>query len=66
MLVSDVLDRYEKEVLPTKRGEQSDKSRLKTLKKTLGDYRLASLTSTQKSKFRDRRLQVAGPQSVIH
>lgn len=65
-LVSDVLDRYEKEVLPTKRGEQSDKSRVKTLKEAFGDYRLASLTSTQISKFRDRRLKVVGPQSVIH
>jgi len=65
-LVSDVLDRYEKEVLPTKRGEQSDKSRLKTLKETFGDYRLASLTSTKISKFRDDRLKVVGPQSVIH
>ena len=65
-LVKDVLQRYAEEVLPTKRSEQSDKSRIKTLTDTFGDYRLASLTSTQIAKFRDQRLQVVGPQSVIH
>lgn len=65
-LVKDVLQRYAAEVLPTKRSEQSDKSRIKTLLVTFGDYRLASLTSTQIAKFRDLRLLVVGPQSVIH
>lgn len=65
-LLKDVLQRYATEVLPTKRSEQSDKSRIKTLLDTFGQYRLASLTSTQVATFRDRRLQVVGPQSVIH
>lgn len=65
-LVKDVLHRYATEVLPTKRSEQSDRSRIKTLLDTFGDYRLASLTSTQVAKFRDQRLKVVGPQSVIH
>ncbi|ELX11845.1 site-specific recombinase XerD [Janthinobacterium sp. HH01] len=65
-LVKDVLQRYATEVLPTKRGEQSDKSRIKTLLEAFGDYRLAGLTSTQVAKFRDLRLKVVGPQSVIH
>jgi integrase len=65
-LVADVLTRYASEILPTKRSEQSDKSRIKTLIETFGPYRLASLNSSQIAQFRDRRLQVVGPQSVIH
>lgn len=65
-LVKDVLQRFATEVLPTKRSEQSDRSRIKTLIDAFGDYRLASLTATQVAKFRDQRLQVVGPQSVIH
>lgn len=65
-LIRDILLRFETEVLPTKRSEQSDKSRIKTLIEAFGDYRMASLTSTQVAQFRDRRLKVVGPQSVIH
>ena len=65
-LVKDVLQRFAAEILPTKRSEQSDKSRIKTLTETFGDYRLASLNSTQIARFRDQRLKIVGPQSVIH
>lgn len=65
-LVKDVLQRFATEILPTKRSEQSDKSRIKTLTEAFGDYRLASLNSTQVARFRDQRLKVVGPQSVIH
>jgi integrase len=65
-LIKEVLQRYAAEVLPTKRSEQSDKSRIKTLLEAFGDYRLASLTSMQVATFRDQRLQIVGPQSVIH
>lgn len=65
-LVKDVLQRFATEILPTKRSEQSDKSRIKTLTEAFGDYRLASLNSTQVARFRDQRLTVVGPQSVIH
>jgi len=65
-LISEVLKRYLKEVVPTKRGQMQDKSRIKLLMEEFGNYRLASLTSTQIAKFRDERLQVVGPQTVIH
>lgn len=65
-LVKDVLARFETDVLPTKRSEQSDKSRIKTLTDAFGDYRMSSLTSTQVAQFRDQRLKIVGPQSVIH
>lgn len=65
-LIGDVLSRYEQEILPSKRGRESDKSRLKTLRAAFGAYKLASLTSTQVAMYRDARLEVVGPQSVIH
>lgn len=65
-LIKEVLNRYAVEILPTKRSEKSDKSRIKTLTEAFGEYRLASLNSTQIAKFRDQRLKVVGPQSVIH
>lgn len=65
-LIRDLLRRYESEVLPTKRGQAADRSRLKTLDLAFGPFRLASLTSAQIARFRDQRLQVVGPQTVIH
>ncbi|MCE3261591.1 MAG: tyrosine-type recombinase/integrase [Pseudoduganella sp.] len=65
-LVKQVLKRYEEEVLPTKRGQMQDKSRIKLLMDEFGDYRLASLTSMQIAKYRDERLKIVGPQTVIH
>jgi integrase len=65
-LLRDVIKRYETEILPTKRGQAADRSRLKTLEAALGAYRLAALTSTHVARFRDARLSVVGSQSVIH
>jgi integrase len=65
-LVRQVLKRYEQEVLPTKRGQMQDKSRIKLLIEEFGEYRMASLTSTQIAKYRDERLKVVAPQTVIH
>lgn len=65
-LVREMLLRYEQEVLPSKRGQASDRSRLKTLQDAFGAYTLASVTSTQVAKFRDQRLKIVGPQSVVH
>jgi integrase len=65
-LVKDVLLRYADEVLPTKRGEKSDRSRLKHLIEVFGEYRLASLSSSQIARFRDQRLKIVSSQSVIH
>lgn len=64
--LSDVIDRYRREVLPSKRGAASDESRLKTLETHFGVYKLAGITSTAVAKFRDERLKSVGPQSVIH
>ncbi|MVT37910.1 tyrosine-type recombinase/integrase [Acidovorax citrulli] len=65
-LVSDAVERYRREVLPSKRGKAADESRLKTLLRYFGSYKLAALTSTLIAQFRDERLTAVGPQSVIH
>lgn len=65
-LMNDVIDRYRREVLQSKRGAASDESRLKTLVKHFGEYKLASITSMAVATFRDERLKSVGPQSVIH
>jgi integrase len=65
-LIKEILQRYDDEVLPTKRGALQDRSRLKLLHEAFGEFRLASLTSAQVAKYRDRRLKSVGPQSVIH
>ena len=38
--VNDVLNRYQKEILPTKKGNQVEKYRLGTLRNELGSHRL--------------------------
>lgn len=65
-LLREAIDRYRREILPSKRGAASDESRLKTLDTHFGVYKLASITSTAVAKYRDERLKTVGPQSVIH
>lgn len=65
-LIKDILQRFNNEVLPTKRSQQSDQSRIKTLVEAFGDYRLSSLTPTQIAQFRDKRMKIVSAQSVIH
>lgn len=58
MTIAMALDRYLKEVVPTKRPttQSSDKRRAKVLIKYLGKYSLAALTPEVIAKFRDQRL----------
>lgn len=64
--VSDVCDRYEREVLPRLKGKAADASRLKTIKNKLGKLPIAVVNSTVLAKFRDERLETLSNQSVIH
>lgn len=64
--LSALLERYEHEVLPSKKGQAADKSRIKTLKASLGTFKLAAITSATVASFRDTRLKEVGEQSVIH
>ncbi|MCO8591151.1 site-specific integrase [Burkholderia multivorans] len=64
--IADLLDRYIREVSPTKRSGSSDKGRSAKLKKQLGDYKLTALTSSHLVAYRDARLKEVSPQTVIH
>ena len=58
LTVSAALDRYVKEVVPTKKpsGHRRDIGRAKFLKSKLGQYSLAALNSEIIADFRDERL----------
>ena len=62
--VSNVLDRFSKEVLPTKKSGDTDKSRIKTLKAELGKYYLADLKPHILAEYRDTRLNSVKSGSV--
>ena len=73
-LLSDLLDRYAKEVVPTLKGGSRDMSRIRTLKTHMGKYAVASITSAMIAQYRDSRLatiskstgKLVGPQTVKH
>ena len=64
--LDEVLDRYAAEVLPTKRSQAPELSRIRTLREHFGRFHLASLTSTKISEFRDTRAKQVSAQTVIH
>ncbi|KVD50613.1 site-specific integrase [Burkholderia ubonensis] len=64
--VADLLDRYTRDMSPTKRSGGSDKGRAEKLKKQLGAYKLTTLTSSHLVGYRDARLKEVSPQTVIH
>lgn len=64
--LTTALVRYEREVLPSKKGRAADSSRIKTLTARLGTLTLAAITSAEVAKFRDDRLKLVSEQSVIH
>jgi len=57
MLLSELLDQYEKEVAPTKKSENEIKYKLKLLKQSLGHLTLAAITLGVIKEFRDYRLE---------
>jgi len=64
--LNEVLDRYATEVLPTKRSQAPEMSRIRTLREHVGRFHLASLNSAKISEFRDVRATQVGAQTVIH
>lgn len=59
-------ERYERDVLPGKRGKDQDGYVLKRVAKAFGGYSLASITPARLSEYRDDRLKAVSPQTVIH
>lgn len=64
--VADLLDRYMRDVSPAKRSHASDKGRSRTLRAHLGPYKLAVLTSPLLAAYRDNRLRLVSPATVVH
>lgn len=64
--VADLLDRYMRDVSPAKRSHASDKGRSRTLRAHLGPYKLAVLTSPLLAAYRDKRLRLVSPATVVH
>ena len=62
----DAADRYVKEVLPSKRGKDRDAYKINQLVERFGRYSLASISPAMLSAFRDERLDVVAPQTVVH
>lgn len=59
-------ERYIREVLPGKRGQEQDEYRVKRLIEEFGKYTIAAITSSMIAAFRDHRLKYLAPQSVVH
>lgn len=64
--LKEILERYETEVLPSKRSQQQVRSQIKLITHALGYYSLAALTPTILAQYRDNRLKQVGPQTVKH
>ncbi|MBW4047393.1 MAG: site-specific integrase [Proteobacteria bacterium] len=62
----DVAGRFASEVLPSKRGRIPDESRLRLLVQRFGKYSLAAINSTMLAAYRDERLKLMAPQTVVH
>ena len=62
--VGELLNRYQRQILPTHKGQQVEAYRLGTLKKHLGDLRLIHLTPKEIASYRDVRLKEVSPASL--
>ncbi len=66
-MLKDLLARYEREILPTKKSQQSVRSVISIINRHLGEYAVASITSTVLAKYRDTRLGTGlSSQTVRH
>ena len=63
-LLEEALERYGREVSPTKACHKTDLSRIKHLSRHLGKISLARLDSSHLAKYRDMRLSCVSGQSV--
>ena len=59
-------NRYIKEVVPTKRSGDRNVYKINALIEVFGRYSLASINAAMLSDYRDERLKVVAPQTVVH
>jgi len=62
--VGELLQRYQRQISPSHKGQQVEAYRLGTLKKRLGSIRLIHLTSKEIASYRDIRLKEVSPASL--
>jgi len=62
--VGELLQRYQRQISPSHKGQQVEAYRLGTLKKHLGSVRLIHLTSKEIASYRDDRLKEVSPSSL--
>ena len=60
----ELLNRYDREVLPTHKGHQAERYRVQTLLGFFGGLKLVHLTSKEVAKYRDMRLKQVSPASL--
>lgn len=64
-LLADIIDRYIREVTPTKRGAAPEEARLKALKKRpIAQMKMSALSSSHIASYRDDRLKVVASGTV--
>jgi integrase len=61
-----VAERFETEVLPCKRSGEREVYRLRQVVEYFGKHSLASITSSMIAAYRDERLKILSPQTVVH
>lgn len=64
LTLAELIDDYEKDVLPTLRAQSQEKSRLRAIRKELGTKVLASITANSIVKYRNTRLKALAANSV--
>jgi len=62
--VGELLQRYQRQISPSHKGQQVEAYRLRTLKKHLGALRLIHLTNKEIASYRDDRLKEVSPSSL--
>ena len=62
--LNDLLNRYETEILPSKKGKKVEHYRIGTLRQHLGHYYLSDLSLTVIRGYRDIRLKTLSPASL--
>ncbi|MFK5914992.1 MAG: site-specific integrase [Woeseiaceae bacterium] len=62
--LSDILDRYEREVLPTKKSQKPVKFQIKLIKQMIGNHSLSRLNSSVIAKFRDNRAKEVSGETI--
>ena len=63
-ILNDLLNRYESEILPSKKGKKVERYRIRTLRQYLGHHCLSDLSLTVIRGYRDTRLKTLSPASL--